>query len=146
MYCWPTKLNGYSGKDLPSAKFKNVYDCSGLVTSSLYAATGIDLRSTFNAQKLADDSELVKPKDIKPGDLIFYGASYNRISHVMAFLGHDKAIDGKTIYGASGGGSKTVTPEAAMAQDAKVKAYRTINYRPDFICCGRLRIENAKVR
>lgn len=143
LYCWPTKQNGYSGKDLKSAKYQNVYDCSGLVTASLFAATGTDWRATHNAQKLAQNSDFVKPNEMMAGDLVFYGADHNHISHVMVYLGRKHAIGilaTDTIYGASGGNSKTVTPEIAMKQDAKVRAYRTINYRPDFVSCGRVRI------
>lgn len=144
MYCWPTKGNSYSGKDLPRAQYKDVYDCSGLVTASLFSATGIDLRSTFNAQKLADEADLVNLKEVKRGDLVFYGADSGNISHVMVYMG----AEGKNgpVYGSSGGNSKTVSPEVAMRMDARVKTHNTINYRPDFVCCGRMRIDNAKVR
>jgi len=120
-----------------------VYDCSGLVTASLFAATGTDWRATHNAQKLAQNSDFVKPNEMMAGDLVFYGADHNHISHVMVYLGRKHAIGilaTDTIYGSSGGNPKTVTPEIAMKQDAKVRAYRTINYRPDFVSCGRVRI------
>lgn len=135
MYCWPTAENKYSGKDLPSAMFKNVYDCSGLVTSSLYEATGgkIDRRATWNAQKLLMNCGLIE--EPRPGDLVFYGPSTGLVTHVMVYMGA-KAKD--LVLGASGGDSTTTTPEKANAQNAKVKGYKTAKYRRDFLGYGRL--------
>jgi hypothetical protein len=147
-YCWPHKSNGYSGKDLPSAKFPRTYDCSGLVTASLFEVGICDWRATYNAQRLADNSNFIDRVDMKPGDLVFYGADGSRISHVMVYLGryHQNA----PIFGASGGWSKTLTPEIAEKQGAKVRGYKTIDYRQDFVACGRLvirkEVQNAEVR
>ena len=76
-YTWPDESNSYSGKDLPNAKFHQVYDCSGLVTCSLFDSTAgkIDRRATWNAQKLMKNCMLVEEKDLQPGDLCFYGSS-----------------------------------------------------------------------
>lgn len=135
LYCWPTESNRYSGKDLKDATYKSVYDCSGLVTSSLYEATGgkIDRRATWNAQKLLQNCAIVD--EPRPGDLAFYGPSSGLITHVMVYMG----TKGKeVVMGASGGDSTTTTPEKAAERDAKVKGYRTAKYRGDFICFGRL--------
>lgn len=131
-YCWPEESNNYSGKDLKNAKYPKTYDCSGLVTSSLFSATGIDFRATHNAQKLMEACGLVE----KPvaGDLCFYGPSRTLITHVMVYTGdkHQKVV------GSSGGDSRTISPEVAEKMDAKVKGYKTHLYRPDFIAFGRL--------
>jgi cell wall-associated NlpC family hydrolase len=125
-YVWPDKTNNYSGKDLTNAQFKNVYDCSGLVTSGLYHATKgrIDWRSTKNAQALFDSC-----KDLdKPGQtpsLAFYGHGKNMIEHVVIVL-----KDGSTI-GANGGGSWCVTPEKARERAARVRRYPSPEYRKD---------------
>ena len=132
-YVWPDESNNYSGKDLKGAKYPRTYDCSGLVTSSLYDATGIDKRATWNAQKLMEHCGLVDSP--LPGDLCFYGPSRTLITHVMVYIGKSQeGFKGKTVIGASGGDSRNLTPGG----DAKVKAYKTHLYRPDFIAFGRL--------
>lgn len=136
-YIWPDKSNNYSGKDLPGATYKGMYDCSGLVTSSLYSAFGIDWRATKNAQALAAECDLVDRSSLTAGDLIFYGAGPQHISHVMVYLGFGY------VFGASGGDRRTLTPEDAKKMNAKVVKYSKIDYRPDFVSCGRLRIKNG---
>jgi len=141
-YVWPHKSNNYSGKDLSIAKYPRTYDCSGLVTSSLYSALGLDWRQTKNAQKLADECDEIEVDDVRMGDLLFYGADQQHISHVMVYVG----VKHGPIFGASGGDSRTLTVEDAVKRDAKVKGYKNINYRPDFVCAGRLRIPHAEIR
>lgn len=142
-YVWPHKSNNYSGKDLSIAKYPRTYDCSGLVTSSLYSALGVDWRQTKNAQKLADECDDVPVGKIEFGDLLFYGADHEHISHVMVYIGAREG--GFSVFGASGGDSRTLTVEDAEKRDAKVKGYKNINYRPDFVSAGRLRIPHAEV-
>jgi cell wall-associated NlpC family hydrolase len=146
-YVWPAKSNRYSGKDLDNALFPNTYDCSGLVTSSLFSAIKLDYRATKNAQMLCNDCDAVNLDDIKPGDLIFYGASPSHVSHVMVYIGVTNTAHWyRPIYGSSGGDSRTISVEEAKIRNAKVRSYKNINYRLDFVCVGRLRIPNAKVR
>lgn len=129
-YCWPQESNGYSGKDLDGAKYPKTYDCSGLITSCLYAATGIDRRAAWNAQRLMQNCSLVT--DPRPGDLCFYGPSRSLVTHVMMYAGKGK------ILGSSGGDSRTITPQIAQKVGAKVKTYKSHLYRKDFIAFGRL--------
>lgn len=144
LYCWPTEENGYSGKDLPIAKFKSTYDCSGVVTSSLYEITdgALDRRTTWNAHNLMKNCQLVRQGEQKPGDLVFYG-SKSRITHVMTYIGHSKyrhndCDSDHTVVGASGGDSRTVDPEMAQKMHAKVTSYKSHKYRNDFVSFGRL--------
>lgn len=140
-YVWPDQSNGYSGKDLSGAKYQNVYDCSGFITSSLYQATGIDHRATWNAMRLMKNCQRIE--DPQPGDLCFYGSSRNKVTHVMLYIGNSKKRpqsipNNYTCMGASGGWSQTLTPQIAKAKDAKVKAYKSHMYRSDFLGFGRL--------
>lgn len=129
-YCWPTAENKYSGKGLKGALYPNTHDCSGTVTDALYQVTGVDLRSTHNAQKLHDECDsLSAPEE---GCLVFYGKSPTQVSHVMTYM-----ADGR-VFGASGGNSKTVTPDIAKSIGAKVKYQSGPKYRPDLIGFGRL--------
>jgi cell wall-associated NlpC family hydrolase len=132
-YCWPDESNSYSGKDLPGAKYPDTYDCSGLVTSSVYEGTKhrIDRRSTWNAQRLFHNCSRIEKKDLQPGDLVFYGANRDHVTHVMMWTGSE-------VYGSSGGDHRTLTPEIAHQMNASVKGYSSELYRHDFICFGRL--------
>lgn len=142
-YCWPSQSNNYSGKDLPFAKYHNVYDCSGLVTCSLRSAGGPDLRADHNAwalSKICDDVELMS---MKPGDLLFYG-NQKKVTHVAVYLGpHAEDFDkrfsrGRTVISASSGDSRTVTPDIAKSMGANVRQEKTIRYRSDLLKIGRL--------
>lgn len=51
-------------------------------------------------------------KKLSPGDLIFWGGTYNsghRVSHVMLYMGYDKATDKHYIFGARGKSVKGLT-------------------------------------
>lgn len=66
------------------------FDCSGL-TLYAYARVGITLPRTAAQQYAA--SEPVKPGDIRPGDLVFYGSSAAKIHHVGISIGGGWMID-----------------------------------------------------
>ncbi|MFJ4276157.1 NlpC/P60 family protein [Streptomyces coelicoflavus] len=66
------------------------FDCSGL-TLYAYAKSGITLPRTAAAQYAA--SEPVKPGNVKPGDLVFYGSSAATIHHVGIYVGDGWMID-----------------------------------------------------
>lgn len=66
------------------------FDCSGL-TLYAYAQAGIHLPRTAAQQYAA--SEPVKPGHVKPGDLVFYGASAASIHHVGIYVGGGWMID-----------------------------------------------------
>lgn len=137
-YCWPTAENGYSGKDLKSAKYKDCYDCSGLITAGLYAATGkrIDWRANTNAQFLLKKSQPLTDKQAKgKACLAFYGPAMNMINHVMLVL-----PDGRS-FGACGGNSAVTSPEIAAKKGARVRYRATHAYRPDFRCFRAIPLE-----
>ncbi|MER5938449.1 bifunctional lytic transglycosylase/C40 family peptidase [Streptomyces sp. NPDC001928] len=60
------------------------FDCSGL-TLYAYAKAGISLPRTAAQQYAA--SEPVKPGQMRPGDLVFYGKSAASIHHVGIYIG-----------------------------------------------------------
>lgn len=137
-YCWPTAENGYSGKDLKSAKYKDCYDCSGLITAGIYAATGkrIDWRANTNAQLLLKKSQPLTDKQAKgKACLAFYGPAMNMINHVMLVL-----PDGRS-FGACGGNSAVTSPEIAAKKGARVRYRATHAYRPDFRCFRAIPLE-----
>lgn len=76
--------NGRSGSDITG------FDCSGL-TLYAYARAGISLPRTAAEQYAA--SEPVKPGQVRPGDLVFYGSSPAGIHHVGIYIGGGWMID-----------------------------------------------------
>ncbi|MGW8954685.1 bifunctional lytic transglycosylase/C40 family peptidase [Streptomyces sp. NPDC055709] len=66
------------------------FDCSGLMVYA-YAEAGISLPRTAAQQYAA--SEPVKPGQVRPGDLVFYGNSPAGIHHVGMYVGGGWIID-----------------------------------------------------
>jgi cell wall-associated NlpC family hydrolase len=67
------------------------FDCSGLVQHA-YAAGGIPLPRTAQAQHDADPL-LPAGSTPQPGDLVFFGANPDRITHVGIALGQGRMVD-----------------------------------------------------
>ncbi|QRX91143.1 NlpC/P60 family protein [Streptomyces noursei] len=67
------------------------FDCSGL-TQAAYRAAGIALPRVAQAQ-YDTDLHLPKGAPLAPGDLLFFGPSPDRITHVSLFIGAGRAID-----------------------------------------------------
>lgn len=65
-------------------------DCSGFV-KGVYKYYNINLSRTCKQQ--AEEGKEVKIKDIEPGDIVFYGADKNNITHCGIYL-----RDGKVIH------------------------------------------------
>jgi len=106
------------GGDDPSS-----FDCSGLVIEVLQSvgifprgqdATADGLRKIYRMSVVSNHD------DAQPGDLVFFmSADGDRAIHVETIV---KNIDGDLYsFGASGGGSRTLTPEQAWAQNAYAK-------------------------
>lgn len=105
------------------------FDCSGLVTYAAYKAGGPDLRFTANTDALWNDLRETDTPTL--GSLAFYGGAGPDVSHVMIVLGRTSRGE-VLVFGASGGGSKTTTLEAAQAARARVTVQPTHTYRQDF--------------
>ena len=100
-------------------------DCSGVVTLGLYLVGAPDVRATANTDVLWTGLAPIEARDVRPGDLAFYGGAGDDVEHVMVVL------DGGEVVGASGGGSSTTTIARALEQGARVKRYRSPTYRGD---------------
>lgn len=139
-YCWPTQENGYSGKDLKGAKYQGVYDCSGLISSGLFAATKgrIDWRASTGAQKMCSFLPKLTEAEAKGQPcLAFYGPALNAINHVMLVLPDGRA------FGACGGNHDCVTPEISTKKGARVRYRASYAYRPDFKCFRAIPLEGT---
>lgn len=105
----PTSVIGVDGG--------NVYDCSGLVTDAIRAASGVDLRLNWNADRLWRALPVVDAETDDGDDdfrLRFYGPKGGRASHIAIALGNGLVIE------AAGGDSKTLTYKDAVLSGASV--------------------------
>ena len=94
-----------------------VFDCSGLVTAAIKAASGVDLTLNWNADRLWRQLP-VADEETDDGDdnyrLRFYGPKQGPASHVAITLGNGLIIE------AAGGDSKTLTYKDALMSGACV--------------------------
>jgi len=67
------------------------FDCSGF-TQYVMAKNNLQLPRTASQQ--ATVGQKIKPKKVKPGDLVFFGSSKNKINHV----GIVSKVEGDKIY------------------------------------------------
>jgi cell wall-associated NlpC family hydrolase len=65
------------------------FDCSGLVQYTFKNA-GVELPRT--SRDIFRRSQLINPKDLRPGDLVFFAISSNKVSHVGIYDGHKRFI------------------------------------------------------
>lgn len=105
-------------KGLTPHKFVNeqnkalyVFDCSGLVTHSLFIATGgkLDLRATHSAKMMLDTFPITEADE--DGTLFIYPG------HVAISMGRRRILD------ASGGDETTTSIGAAVERNAKVSVH-----------------------
>jgi cell wall-associated NlpC family hydrolase len=73
----------------------NGTDCSGF-TMSVYKEFGYDLPHNAYSQLVSKSVKKVSMKNIKPGDLIFYGSSKASCSHVAMYIGNQKVVHAST--------------------------------------------------
>ena len=65
------------------------FDCSGF-TSWVYRQHGISLSRTAQAQ--SQGGKAVDRADLQPGDLVFFGSSTSRITHVGIYVGNGQMV------------------------------------------------------
>ncbi|MCM1180569.1 MAG: NlpC/P60 family protein [Clostridium sp.] len=70
-------------------------DCSGF-TMAVYKKFGYSLPHNAYSQLTKKSVKKVSMKKIKPGDLIFYGASKKSCSHVALYIGNEKVVHAST--------------------------------------------------
>ena len=80
----------------------NSFDCSGF-TSWVYRQHGISLSRT--AQSQSQGGTAVERSDLQPGDLVFFGSSSGRITHVGIYVG-----DGKMVHSPQTGDVVKISP------------------------------------
>lgn len=104
------------------------FDCSGFIVW-LYQVAGVLPSGDWTAQGLHNHFfSATRNDDLfgMPGNLVFYGAAQDKISHVMMVVGSG------LVVGASGGDHTTTTVEEARRRGAMVKV-KPARYRKDLI-------------
>jgi len=106
------------GGDDPIAGF----DCSGMVVEILKSTGQLPREGDWTAQSLFNlfQSQLVIVA--RKGCLVFWGSDLKHITHI------EMMIDDLRTIGASGGGSRTLTEQDAIRQNAYIKI-RPLNGR-----------------
>nr|WP_325230992.1 C40 family peptidase [Egicoccus sp.] len=66
------------------------FDCSGL-TSFAWRAAGVEITRTSRSQY--GFTNRISRSELQPGDLVFYGRSVSRISHVAIYLGGTRVVE-----------------------------------------------------
>lgn len=67
------------------------YDCSGFA-QMLYSKIGIDLKRDSKDQVQDSRFQVIEMEQLEPGDLIFFGRSNQKSSHVGLYIGEGKFI------------------------------------------------------
>ena len=67
------------------------FDCSGF-TQMLVRSRGINMPRDADLQAAWDGVTAVQRKQLRPGDLLFFGSSADRITHTGMFIGHGEFI------------------------------------------------------
>lgn len=104
------------------------FDCSGLVVYGLRQIGAIGKDEDFSARGFFNLSP--KTKIPLAGDLAFYGQKPDKVTHVVVI------VDGIRVVSASGGDSRTTSPEIARKMGAAVKLHSSVLYRSDFLGIG----------
>ena len=65
------------------------FDCSGLMQYAFNQA-GVKLPRT--SRDIFRISQLISPKELQPGDLVFFAISSNKVSHVGIYADHNRFI------------------------------------------------------
>ena len=69
---------------------ENGFDCSGFVRAMFEQTVGLILPR--RAREQAESTQPIDPKDLKPGDLVFFNTMRQKFSHVGIYLGDHKFI------------------------------------------------------
>jgi hypothetical protein len=68
----------------------NSFDCSGL-TSYAWRSAGVEIPRT--SQQQFNGLSSVSRSNLRPGDLVFYGSSSTRITHVAMYIGNGSVVE-----------------------------------------------------
>jgi hypothetical protein len=112
----------------------DVFDCSGLVTHSLWLATSgnVDLRETHSAQTMLDTFPLANSEE--DGVIKLYPG------HVSISLGRGRVLE------AAGGDHTTTSIQAAIDHDARVRVGRDLRTPSALLGLRRIPLDKSELR
>ncbi len=99
---------------------ENGLDCSGFVRFVFRNSSETELPRT--AKEISNKGDKVAPKDIKPGDLVFFNTLKKSFSHVGIYLG-----DSKFIHAPSAGGKVRIESMNVAYWKKRFNGARRIN-------------------
>lgn len=99
---------------------ENGLDCSGFVRLVFKTSSETELPRT--AKEISNKGDKVEPKDLKPGDLVFYNTLKKSFSHVGIYLG-----DNKFIHSPSAGGKVRIESMNVSYWKKRFNGARRIN-------------------
>ncbi len=132
-YLWGGKGEMMHSPTGPKAATYFGLDCSGAYTYWVLKVSGPDLRFTHNTDKMWQERPTVEIASVQPGDLAFWGGAgpddVEHVEMVLAILPSGAIV----TIGSSGGGSRTLSLEKALEQNARVKVRTGVKVgRADF--------------
>ena len=65
------------------------FDCSGLV---FYAHRQLGLEVPRTSREQAEEAEEIKPRKLRPGDLVFFRIDSRRVNHVGIYIGERRFV------------------------------------------------------
>jgi len=71
------------------------YDCSGF-TQMLVRSRGINMPRDADLQAAWDGMQVIERKDLRAGDLLFFGAGPDKITHTAMYIGNGEIIHATT--------------------------------------------------
>ncbi|MFZ6800377.1 C40 family peptidase [Undibacterium sp. Di24W] len=99
---------------------ENGLDCSGFVRLVFKTSSETELPRT--AKEISNKGDKVEPKDLQPGDLVFYNTLKKSFSHVGIYLG-----DNKFIHSPSAGGKVRIESMNVTYWKKRFNGARRIN-------------------
>lgn len=110
-----------------AASTKSV-DCSGLIKTS-YFSQGIILSRDASQQALFGEELDINNPDFQPGDLLFFGRSKERITHVALYMGDDHYIHsaGSVKINSLNAEDKDFNPRRKKAMVAACRILNSLN-------------------
>lgn len=71
------------------------YDCSGF-TQMLVRSRGVNMPRDADLQAAWEGMQVIERKDLRPGDLLFFGAGPEKITHTAMYIGNGEIIHATT--------------------------------------------------
>jgi hypothetical protein len=127
---------GWGAQTIDWKELRGVSDCSGLVIELLKKVGRVpqNFRDTTAQGLAAFFSKHTRDPSI--GDIVFYGRSWSKVTHVMVYVGKVEALNTEEAVGGMVGGDQSTTVERAKLIGANLYLRSSPNYRGDLLGYG----------